>query len=99
MKTDLNVELRKLFVIHVAERHVPQLIRESLPGHIYLHGYLKKILCLFSPVYKILDNFGHFSCIAIGKESFDQNSYIMGVFLLYKLNVFLGTPVKVNFAI
>ena len=34
----------------------------------------------------------------IGNESFDQNWYIMGVFLLNKLNVFLGIPVKVNIA-
>jgi len=30
LKTDLNVELRKLFVRHVAEKHVPILIRKSV---------------------------------------------------------------------
>ncbi len=32
----------------------------------------------------------------MGKESFDKIWYRMGVFLLNKLNVFLGIPVKVN---
>ena len=34
LKTDLNVELRKLFVVHVADRHVPLLIRKSFALHL-----------------------------------------------------------------
>ncbi len=66
--------------------------------YLLFREFEKNIVPLFSQpdvlMYKFLDNFS-----SIGKDSFDQKSYIMGVFLLNKLNVFLGMPVKVNIAL